>query len=144
MFSDRIFPPVSGGNRGRGTVSKTFIVIVPKAAKKRTQLGETANLLSVNDHSSTLSHSGFPQVTLTVQEYTVPKLKIQWRARRHGDALREGVAHSLFRSVGVPLCGHPKGLRRDRQTTDTGATVELGSESLSCCVEGLREAVDSP
>src|SRR5258708_19833306 len=77
MFSDRILPPVSGGNRGRGTVSKTFIVILPKAAKKQTQLGETANLLSVNDHSSTLSHSGFPQVPITVQEYTVPKLKIQ-------------------------------------------------------------------
>ncbi len=44
MFNDRILPPVSGGKRGRGTVSKIFSAIVLRAARKRDNSRQATNL----------------------------------------------------------------------------------------------------
>src|SRR2546425_9031458 len=73
MFSDRIFPPVSGGKSGRGNVSRIFIAIVLTAARKQAQLRQTTNLSGVKDRSFVPNHLGFKQAVVTVQEYAVPK-----------------------------------------------------------------------
>src|SRR5437899_10908720 len=77
MFSDRIFPPVSGGKRGRGNVSRIFIAIVLTATRKQTQLRQATNLSGVDDRSFIPNQLGFEQATVTLQEYAVPKLEIQ-------------------------------------------------------------------
>src|SRR5207245_6454186 len=93
MFSDRMLPPVSGGKRGRGNVSRIFIAIVLASYWEANATPASASLSGVKDCSFVPNNLRFQQATVTVQEYAVPKLEIQespatFSGRRAAAAMR--------------------------------------------------------
>src|SRR5437899_13091295 len=100
MFSDRIFPPVSGGKRGRGNVSRIFIAIVLTATRKKTQLGKRQSLrregllLRSEPPGVRASDCHGPGISGSKARNSGVASNLRWRASSRGDAPRGDVARS--------------------------------------------------